>query len=61
MTTAQYRQIAMEHEAKLEWGRALDAWQKAIDAYPPRSAIGNRDVALMQERLEACRSAYFPA
>ena len=60
MTTADYRRLAQEHEANLEWGRAIDAWQMAIDHYPVHSRLGVMDIKRIQERLESCRSQYFP-
>ena len=61
-TTAYYRTLAADHESNLEWGRAADAWQKAIDLYPQNlgSDLTVRDLDLMEERKEACLKAYFP-
>ena len=60
-TTAYYRRLATEHETRLEWGHAADAWQMAIDAYPPHDSLGQRDLENMEQRRQDCLRSYFPA
>jgi hypothetical protein len=62
-TTAIWCQEAMEAEKRLEWGRAIDLWQAAMDNYPtrPLTAIGRKDVDSMERRQQACLAMYFPS
>ena len=57
MTAAYYRTLAQDLESRLEWGRAAQAWQQAIDAYPPASELGKRDLGLMAQRRDQCEYA----
>ena len=60
-TTAYYRTLAADFESRLEWGRAADAWQRAIDLYPVRRGeLAEHDINLLTERRDACLRAYFP-
>jgi hypothetical protein len=57
MNTATYRKQAQEHEDKLEWGHAADAWQAAIDylsAKAAHSELYQADIKRMEERRNAC-------
>jgi hypothetical protein len=65
-TTAQLRRQAAECEQRLEWGRAADFWQAAIDNYPrpqgrPLGALAEADLAAMHRRMTAALGQYFPA
>lgn len=60
-TTAYYRTLAQDYEARCEWGRAADAWQMAIDLYPQHSKLGKADIEKMEQRKEDCLRAYFPS
>jgi hypothetical protein len=58
MTTAEYRNAAIELEAALKWAEAAEAWDKAIAAYPTaRPGLADLDKARMTARRDACRAA----
>lgn len=64
MTSAYYRTLAQDFEARCEWGRAIDAWNMAIDLYPAHhsnSQLAKRDLAQMEQRREDCQQMFFPA
>lgn len=66
MTTAELRKQAIEAENDLQWGRAIDLWQAAMDNYPgrfdqPQSALIRLDIKNMERRQKACAAMYFPA
>lgn len=57
MTTAHYRTLAQDFEARLDWQRAAETWQGAIDAYPKHAGtatLADRDIANMAERRDCC-------
>jgi hypothetical protein len=57
MNSATYRKQAQEHEDKLEWGYAADAWQAAIDCLSSKDAHSQPyqdDIKCMEERRNEC-------
>jgi hypothetical protein len=54
-TTAQYRVQAAQAEKALDWGRAVCLWNEAIEAYPGRGALADRDKLAMAAKRDACR------
>lgn len=56
MTTAQLRTAALEAADRLEWAKAADLMQAAIDAYPARGAMADLDKARMSARVRGWRS-----
>ena len=61
-TTAMLRNAAMEAEKNLQWGRAIDLWQSAMDNYQPRplTLLGRKEVDAMHARQANCVKTYFP-
>jgi hypothetical protein len=61
MTTEQYRKLALEAETALQWGRAIDYWQSAMDTYPSGwEIIGEEDLKQMETSQSACKRMFFP-
>lgn len=56
-TTADYRTQARAAKDRLEWDKAADLYQKAIDAYPVSpGALAEKDKSNMREEIRNCRS-----
>lgn len=57
MTTAQYRNLALDSEKRLAWGEAATYWRQAIAAmrpYTSGSALSVADAEQMTRRAKSC-------
>ena len=55
MTTAQYRELARQHEAQCKWQEAARCWGEAIRLYPRTTgALAKADIERMTARMESC-------
>lgn len=55
LTTGQLRKMARIEADRLHWADAADLMEMAIRRYPPASALGEADKALMQARVNSWR------
>lgn len=60
MNTAQYRQLAAQCEAALDWSQAALYFDKAADAYAahPASQLAQRDIESLRRHARSCRTMY---
>jgi hypothetical protein len=58
MTTAQYRTLAVDAEANLNWTAAARLWTLAIENYPGNraSALAKLDLSKMENRASAAKA-----